>query len=215
MLLWDKLSPWPHITKQGLLLAKWLAEPSKNSGSKEGWMHIVSCECEKERDSKRPGWAKPHVNSTVVGSTVTSSWPHHQPSLHSAPQPRWMCVYLCLVLCVSPLFCGPKCLSLHLQSCLFPHSLSFLPSHALCLFFDACEGTTVVLPCYPLVHMLLLPHFSHDAPLSSPRPANSLPHLSIFRQNWIGRMLVSAQITYTSKIWYSSQNLSSWHWLYY
>lgn len=149
MLLWDKLSPWPHITKQGLLLAKWLAEPSKNSGSKEGWMHIVSCECEKERDSKRPGWAKPHVNSTVVGSTVTSSWPHHQPSLHSAPQPRWMCVYLCLVLCVSPLFCGPKCLSLHLQSCLFPHSLSFLPSHALCLFFDACEGTTVVLPLLP------------------------------------------------------------------
>lgn len=69
--------------------------------------------------------------------------------LHSAPQPRWMCVYLCLVLCVSPLFCGPKCLSLHLQSCLFPHSLSFLPSHALCLFFDACEGTTVVLPLLP------------------------------------------------------------------
>ena len=143
--------------------------PPKNSW-KQGRMgshHVLSCKWEREEDGKQPGRAKPVINSSVAGSTATTSWFHHELSLHSAPQPMWTWVYLCIFLCASPPFCG----SVFPSTCRFVSvclSLFFILPAFLCflsVFVDGCNGLMLILSWYSLVH--ILPYFFLKAPLSS------------------------------------------------
>lgn len=69
--------------------------------------------------------------------------------------------------------CSPW-ISMCFSSTCKPLSLFFILPNSLCflsLFLDGCKGTMLVLSYYLLVHMLLLPYFSHSAPASSsPHP---------------------------------------------
>lgn len=155
MLLWDKLSPWPHVTKQRFLLAKWLAGPPKNSGSKGGWVHtvVLSCEWERETVSSLGGQ---RLTSTAHGWKYT---PSSDPTTHShyIHPTAWLdVVYHCIFLRVIPTFCGSEYLSLYLQTSLSLFILS-VSLYLLSFFPDGGKGMMLVLSCYPPVHMLLLP----------------------------------------------------------